>query len=123
MGAKSTEVEEPLLEVKQLGQSSTPVVESKVKGPLPFTATGIVPLLLGRKIVRTAVGSLSDRVVVKPSPAIAPSKVRGLPPCSMALTVSVSVEELPRVVLPLAFRSPLTPTDPPKVVLPVPVKL
>ncbi len=66
-----------------------------------------VPLSSGRVIVRSAVRLAMARVSSFAS-AVAPSKMSGVPPCRIALTVRASAFESPKMVLPLAFSVPLS---------------
>ncbi len=59
-----------------------------------------VPLASGKVMVFAAVGSVTASVVALAS-AVAPSKISGDAPCSVPLTVMVSVAASPKVVLPL----------------------
>lgn len=65
-----------------------------------------VPLASGTVMVRSAVGSVTERVVSKAF-CVAPSKRSGVPPSSSPAMVSVSVAASPKVtVLPVAEKVP-----------------
>ena len=72
---------------------------------LPLADTATVPEALGKVIVRSAVGSTTDRVISLVS-SVAPSNRIAAAPCRAAVIVMLSVTALPIVVLPLAFRLP-----------------